>query len=534
MKTPRWLKPKNPTATVTLPSMTTSPVEGAFSVVRTSPVRLPRFGSLRRNAPRPSSMRQRDYDQRFDSDTLFYDVFEAERGIRLVGPPLLNLRDAVNSASFLTAEGVQQRVEFNELDRTHSALAPRVSSSAVSLQLESLDLTVAVGPSYTELFSGRKVLLTKSKNNRLEWIRDWAAFHVQQHGVDAVLLYDNGSTDYNCEDVLRALSGIEGLNLAIVVDWPFKFGPQGGDWEGLRNAPWDSDFCEYGILEHARRRFLNNASAVVSLDVDELVISESDRNLFEVLEASDSGAISYEGLWIETTTDIKDRVPRFGDFLYFDSNRGASTKKWSVDPTRTRTAVQWKTHRVEGTEMESAGEVRHRHFMGINSNWKRDRTNLTSVVPGRHVRDELLSKKLAEAAAHATTQLGFQEVKSELTVLQGLLTESDESFNAVSRIWFYREDCLVLDLAVEELRLGIDIQKVPDGFDVKVSGRNDLSRTMLVEQLTSIVPGAEAVGPKHWLVLTADKDTEIPILAEKVATLSARIIEALRIPVDPA
>lgn len=526
MKMPRWLNVLSNSNAVAPSGHDSCGSEGTFFVVRPQPVKLPRFGGLRRNPPRPTAKRQPDYTERFDEDTLFYDVFETDEGIRLVGPPMLNLQKNLMDTAFSSFDDTALEPEFNELDRTHSALI-RSSSSSVSFGLEGLRITAPVGVSYSDRFSGRKVLLTKSKNNRLEWIRDWASFHVHEHGVDAVLLYDNGSTDYNCEDILRSLSDIPGLEIAIVVDWDFKFGPQGGDWEGLRNAPWDSDFCEYGILEHARRRFLSGAAAVVSLDVDELVISESNRSLFEVLDASESGAITYEGLWIETTSDIRERVPRFQDFLHYDMKRGPSTKKWSVNPARTQSAAQWKTHRIEGVEMEFVSEIRHRHFMGINSNWKRDRTSISPVIPGRHMKDELLSDKLARQFENKAEEIDFREPVSSLVILHEMLSKLTVDIETASKIWFYRDDCLVLDLSARELGLGFDIQEVEDGFEVKVSGRNDVSRTLLVELLPSIVPNSLPVGGRHWRILTADSSEQLLVFAERVFFESTKLFDGL-------
>ena len=53
-------------------------------------------------------------------------------------------------------------------------------------------------------FAGRNCLMTLSRDNALDWIRDWAAFHVREHGADAVLFFDNGSTDYRPEEILAA------------------------------------------------------------------------------------------------------------------------------------------------------------------------------------------------------------------------------------------------------------------------------------------------------------------------------------------
>ena len=90
-----------------------------------------------------------------------------------------------------------------------------------------------VQPSGANVFAGRKVLCTFSKDNRLQWIADWAEFHVRAHDANAVLFYDNASTNYMTTDLLALFRSIPGLDAAVVVPWTCKFGPPGNlikDW----------------------------------------------------------------------------------------------------------------------------------------------------------------------------------------------------------------------------------------------------------------------------------------------------------------
>lgn len=45
------------------------------------------------------------------------------------------------------------------------------------------------------------------------------------------------------------------MDILFLVPWNFKYGPKGGASTGLKNAPWDSDFCQYGMMEHAKGAF---------------------------------------------------------------------------------------------------------------------------------------------------------------------------------------------------------------------------------------------------------------------------------------
>ncbi|WP_216075142.1 hypothetical protein, partial [Acinetobacter baumannii] len=81
-------------------------------------------------------------------------------------------------------------------------------------------------------------------------IQDWVRFSRDVHGADAVLIYDNGSTSYSLADLAGALGALDGIAVARVVSWPYKFGPQGFDAKRF----WDSDYGQHGVWEHGRRR----------------------------------------------------------------------------------------------------------------------------------------------------------------------------------------------------------------------------------------------------------------------------------------
>lgn len=347
-------------------------------VINTSSTILP-LGSVVRSAPRAADQRQDNYDELFDFRTLFYDAFETHSGIALIGPPLLNLSALVSDNSFEDEHGSRIAHVVRNLDRTSiiELEDTGIRQNTVTIRSKELVRTMSVGSSYLHLFEGRKVLVTKSKNNSLRWISDWVKFHVAEQGIDAVLLYDNGSTVYGPEDVLEAIAQ-SGVRAAVVVDWPFKFGPQGGSWNGLKGAPWDSDYCEYGIMEHARRRFLADAAGVLNADIDELVMTEGDETVFDALRDSAKGGLTYTGRWIETAGGTGD-LKSFDSYSYYNPRKGPTSPKWAIDPGRVRHARQWRTHSIIGVELEKVSSTMHRHFMGISLNWKWQRSDPQSL-----------------------------------------------------------------------------------------------------------------------------------------------------------
>ena len=193
-------------------------------------------------------------------------------------------------------------------------------------------------------------MLTLSKNNELYWIGDWVRFFARRHGCDAVLFYDNSSTKYDLSEVYETIASIPRIEVVVVVNWPYKYGPQGTERDiGPQKLPWDSAYSQPGVLEHARHRFLDRAQAVVNADVDELVLTKDKVSLFELVSHSDTGYLRYPGYWIESATKSTQRHPRHFDFCYR-----------SADSSRIPTKMDGRARPLPNTrDLASSQDIRH-------------------------------------------------------------------------------------------------------------------------------------------------------------------------------
>lgn len=372
-----------------------------FKIAKVSPVIIPSDVPVSRRAPRPVDKRQTDYVEKFDYKSMFYDVFECGDKVIFSGPPLFNLESAVKFAKVsLYGRERTDGININSLWKTQRSSMILNWGESTQYQDRSFELAMGklvgrgqIQADDSRIFKDRKMLLTMSKDNDLNWIRDWAVFYNKSHGVDAVLIYDNGSTAYTHDELLETLRSVEGIEAAVVVDWPFKYGP-GGTTAGT----WDSDFCQYSALEHARFRFARSASAVASVDIDELIVVDDQKSVFEHLKQSGSGALLFEGRWIENVSDSTNLPPRFSDYVYYDPAVPATTKKWVIDPSRIPEDSQWIVHGFTGGfEPDNPKGISHRHFVGINSNWKKDRTTRVPFDANRHVLDGPLKSSIDKA-----------------------------------------------------------------------------------------------------------------------------------------
>lgn len=363
--------------------------------------------SLRREPRRPRELQGPHFSEQFDYTTLFYDVCGTGGAIYLSGPPLYETLVGHEICWQIGAADNWLDVEPSLKDSGKcqhswiSKLPSECDGSLLRVSIDGQDLFAAINRSPSHLFAGRRVLLTKSRDNKLEWIRDWVTYHAKCHDVDAVLFYDNNSTLYEASDVLGAIADA-GVDVAVVVRWPYKFGPQGGFAAGVKNAPWDSDFCEYGILEHARCVFLSEASMVINTDIDELVMPPDGRSIYQWLEESESGYLFYRGLRIESESLHVDEIPRYYNFCYRrpEASTAPGPTKWTIDPRRAR--GQWRTHFVLGHTNQNPLSDMFRDFRAISTGWKHPaRTERKAHIPADFVVDEVLIAALRRAFPQA-------------------------------------------------------------------------------------------------------------------------------------
>jgi hypothetical protein len=377
------------------------------AILSPDPILLPQFTGLRREPTRPITLRDERFDEQFDATTLFFDAFHCEDRDRIVllGPPLFNLAPAF-VAMRVTAlpSRAPCSLELRQLDR-HMQTWVKAPRGTESLRFSGAlgEFDVEIAPPLPSPFRKRRVIFTLSKDNEIEWVCDWVRFNRDIHGADAVLIYDNGSTRYTTGELLDAVRAIDGIAEAAVVHWPFRYGPQGT----LANGLWDSDFCQLGAWEHARRRFLANARSVMNSDIDELVLCDDSRSIFGNAERSAFGISRYSGRWVVATGESKaTSLPRHCDFhiilrpqmqrtrFFLNRDTVACFPKWTVVPRRCPDRTQWKVHTIGGwlpARLKTRG-ASFRHFREIGGNWKYDRKARDTFDPARHVKDEALAR----------------------------------------------------------------------------------------------------------------------------------------------
>jgi hypothetical protein len=397
----------------------TDAVPGQRHVVcRTNDVILSGFTEARREPTRPAEFRGEKFEREFDATTLFYDAVDiGDARIALFAPPFFNLAGGVAATDF-SRGAARCEARIRQLDR-HAQVWLKAPAQHGRLRASGPlgDFDIAVSPSGRQMFRDRRVIFTMSKDNPIEWILDWVRFNRDVHGADAVLIYDNASTTYDSAALSAALASVSGIERSVVVEWPYKYGPQGtNSWDH-----WDSDFCQLGAWEHARWRFLQDARSAMNSDIDELVLSKAGRSVFEAAERSRSGFVRYRGRWIIGVDDraaekAADQLPRHRDFSVlmppeyrFSWLRGRGDvnrcqPKWTAVPAKCPPQVQWHVHSIASwwpSYLPCSGDFSFRHFREIGSNWKYQRTSRVPFDPSIHRTDDLLRTTLQRVAWEA-------------------------------------------------------------------------------------------------------------------------------------
>jgi hypothetical protein len=379
--------------------------------VRLSSAVIDPASGLRRNSPRPPDLRDACYDARFDWDTLFYDCYRVGRDVVLQGPPLFNLAAPLLASAPLAAQMRRWFVRPRLVSRDkRGELWLRSDADRLTLSGPIGTYQLTIGPDLAHIYAGRRVVLTLSKDNAPRWISDWVRFYRTEHGADAVLIYDNGSTGYDAADLQAGLRGEFPDMVIHVVDWPFKYGAQGGLAGAVNGieAPWDSDFCQTGSLQHARLRLLRKAKSVLNVDIDELVVAPRGVSIFAATERSRAGFIKFAGQWISATAPrpVAPETCRHADFIHCDLRETRSCPpKWCIVPARhDRFAISWSVHNLFGSRHNRRIDLRfsYRHFTAISTGWKEDRAIAGGFAPALFAEDTALAESLARAGLVAS------------------------------------------------------------------------------------------------------------------------------------
>lgn len=352
-------------------------------ICRLAPLEFPINTGIRRDNPwkkphREPGARINNYDSR----TFAYDAFYSltERKIILVCPKLLNFKRVLQNGTYTTDVGrcqVSSIIDRNKYSEVRLDIIGNESAmpNSLSFQYDAINLDCELNTQDISTFHNMRCLIAISKNNHLQWIRDWARHHVERHGTNAVLLIDNESDDYSLRELDNALSSVQGLECHRILHCPFSYGPY---------SCQHARFLQVSMLNLARLRFFQKAAGILSVDVDELVVGKGDITAYELANRSLLGFCTFRGQWVYPPEHIS-RQPFHSDHYYENAGEvtgrpyeRASLKKFCVNPQKQVGMSPWRVHGspFKLNTLVYTRKIRYLHCWGITTNWHNNRNTM--------------------------------------------------------------------------------------------------------------------------------------------------------------
>lgn len=334
-------------------------------------LRLPEATEVLRQHTRPEDERSAHYLECYDRHTLFYDAVRlpGQDRVLLTGPPLLNLWPILRD-NLYDDRGHVRGIRRQKFERCEQVSLPLPRGS---LKYGPDGSPITVRTPVTSTFAGLNALMTINRNNDLDWIRDWARFHIERHGAQAVVIFDNGSTEYEPQDLADRLSTLPKLEALAIVSAPFPYGVVDGG-QGLGRPA----FLQPAMMNMARRDMLAQARAVLNIDIDELVWARGGESIFDAACARPNTMVKIHGRWAYPAPDALLPAPQ-----RTHTHRAVPDKrcrqKWAAVPSGFLSRFGWAAHQVGGPLVKIAKKdprFELIHCRGTSTGWKDKRFDL--------------------------------------------------------------------------------------------------------------------------------------------------------------
>lgn len=331
---------------------------------------LPNRPEFKRDIVSRDELRVGAFNAEYDFNTLVYDAFYVpERGATaLICPPLLNLKHVFRGADWREGPTKLRLAAMLEHKRWVEVWM-RGARLGRDIAFEYDDFDARITPSHCEpeLFSGLCCALTKSRNNDLRWLWDWADYHARVHGLEGVVLFDHMSDRYTAADVEATLSSVPGIRSVCVIESAYPFGPTNDN---------NALFLQVAEMNIARLRFLPRAAGVLCVDIDELVAPSPDGSVFATARKSPLGYALFRGSWRYPQPAAKSRPRLHRDHVLRREGERDCQTKYCIRPKGLFGNVHWDIHgSVRGFLKPRlvTTKLHYWHCWGISTSWKNDR-----------------------------------------------------------------------------------------------------------------------------------------------------------------
>lgn len=354
----------------------------SVEIVRLSGLTLPPQSGLMRDHVRRPERRTEHYLTRYDRTTLIYDCVCLPNGrdLLLTAPPAMNLEPLLTKG-LRTSTGHTPRVRFHRAAK-YLQISVKGPVDALFVEVGSDCLPLPIRGTVRARFAGLNCALCMNKDNPLIWIQAWAAHHVRLHGLEAALIFDNGSMAYSLEDLATALRRVPGLKQAVIAHAPFPYGTT----DKVEKGETRPNFLQPALLNLARMDFLRDARAVLNCDIDELVMSRDGRSVFDKAAARPWGAVRLPVYWAYPPPGTDGPSPQW-HHDHRPATPHRTPRKWCVAPRGLLSRTGWYVHHVGGELFKLNREARAHevvHCRATSTGWHPFKTRTDTVAGLRH------------------------------------------------------------------------------------------------------------------------------------------------------
>lgn len=335
---------------------------------------IPDSADVMRDHVRAPARRSAHYMDRYDRRTLFYDcVYRTDLGGYLfTAPRFLNLWSEFRDR--IRLDGVPVANLSRKNHQKYEQVVVKSPRSELSLDWKGGGWSIPARSDVAAQFTGLNTVVTVNKNNDLAWIRDWLRFHVDRHGLQAALIFDNGSTRYS-QQALADTAGTCGLQQVCIASADYPYGPRDSG-KGREIRP---KFLQPALLNLARTDILRTARAVLNVDIDELVLRRNGPSVFDRAVQSWSGAVRLPGQWAYPSPSDPAPTPHAAHLWRVQNTTKRSNPKWCAVPNGHLSRLGWFVHHVGGEAFRLLADQKDCEFIhcrGTSTGWKGNRFDM--------------------------------------------------------------------------------------------------------------------------------------------------------------
>lgn len=220
----------------------------------------------------------------YDDNTIFYDMFFSQdlKYLFCLGPPLSRLKigklkETHSHKQKLPFKVIELRSSYHQLTLVRISLISIRWHSRLEITFVFNFITLTVPCSIRNFILKDKkqlTLATLQKNNPVTWLKDWSKWHNRLHGVERVVIYDNGSDYFS--SLIAELGCLTAAMELLVIKWPFPYGSKHNHTR---------QYCQIGALNHFRLCFGASTEWCINLDIDEYLYNNNTELLARLLNS---------------------------------------------------------------------------------------------------------------------------------------------------------------------------------------------------------------------------------------------------------